>query len=99
MRERYRMKKLITLSLTVFCCICLVVATESRAFAYVNPGDGLLALQSIAAAGAAVSYFMRRRIALLFGGSSEKAVAAKKPVAGVAMSVPAAEKEDTRNAA
>ena len=70
------MKRLISFALTVFCCICLIVATERRAYAYVDPGSGLLALQSVASVLAAVGYFMRRRIAILFGRE-------KKPVASV----------------
>jgi hypothetical protein len=81
----------------VFCCICLVVATERRAYAYVDPGSGLLALQSIASVAAAVGYFMRRRIAGLFGG--EKNVPAKKPAAGVVLTAPVVQKGDSRNAA
>jgi hypothetical protein len=93
------MKRLISFSLSVFCCICLVVATDRHAYAYVDPGSGLLALQSIAAAGAAFGYFMRRRIALLFGSGSEKDVTTKKPIAKVVLSAPVVQKGDTRNAA
>jgi hypothetical protein len=61
------MKKLISISLGLFTCLCLLIASERRAFAYVDPGSGLLALQSIASVMAAFGYFMRRRIMLLFG--------------------------------
>ena len=61
------MKRLISLALTVFCCICVVVATERRALAYVDPGSGLLALQSAGAVLATFGYFMRRRVMALFG--------------------------------
>jgi len=61
------MKRFISLSLTIFTCFCLLLATERRALAYVDPGSGLLALQSLAAAGTAFGYFMRRRIMALFG--------------------------------
>lgn len=61
------MKRFFSLSLAVLCCLCLVVATERRAYAYVDPGSGLLALQSFAAALAAAAYYMRRRIGALFG--------------------------------
>jgi hypothetical protein len=89
------MKRLISLSLTVFCCICLLVATERRAYAYVDPGSGLLAVQSVASVMAAAGYFMRRRIAALFGRD-------KKPAASVVLSAPKLEpvrKDDSRNAA
>jgi hypothetical protein len=85
------MKRLISLSLTVFCCVCLLVATERRAYAYVDPGSGLLALQSFAAFLGAIGYTMRRRIARLFGRD-------KKPVAAVVLSAPI-RKDDSRNAA
>jgi hypothetical protein len=91
------MKRLIAFSLSVFCCICLVVAMERRAYAYVNPGDGLLALQSLASVAAAVGYFMRRRIALLFGGAKD--APAKKPAAAVVLTAPVVQKGDSRNAA
>jgi hypothetical protein len=89
------MKRLISLSLTAFCCICLLVATERRAYAYVDPGSGLLAVQSFAAVMGAVGYTLRRRIAALFGRD-------KKPAASVVLSAPRLEpvrKDDSRNAA
>ncbi len=61
------MKRIFSLSLAVLCCLCFVLATERRAYAYVDPGSGLLALQSFAAAVAAAAYYMRRRIGALFG--------------------------------
>ena len=67
------MKRLFSLSLAVFCLICFVVATERRAYAYVDPGSGLLALQSFAAGLAAAGFYMRRRIAALFGRGKAKA--------------------------
>ena len=61
------MKRVVSFSLAIFCCVCLLLATERRAMAYVDPGSGLLALQSVASVAAAAGYFMRRRIAALFG--------------------------------
>ncbi len=61
------MKRFISISLAVFTCLCLLVASERRAWGYIDPGSGLLALQSIASVMAACGYFMRRRIAQLFG--------------------------------
>ena len=58
--------------------------------AYVDPGSGLLALQSFASAIAAVGFFLRRRIMGLF--------TRKKAPAGVASPV-TVRKEDSRNAA
>ena len=43
-----------------------MLATERRAMAYVDPGSGLLALQSIGSMLAAAGFFMRRRIMGLF---------------------------------
>lgn len=84
------MKRLISSSLAVFVCVCLLIATERRAMAYVDPGSGLLAIQSIASVFAAVGFFLRRRIMGLFGR--------KKPASDVAVPV-ATRKEDSRNAA
>ena len=82
------MKRLISISLAVCLCFCLLIGTESRAFAYVDPGTGLLALQSAASMGAAALYFMRRRIMAFFGSKKDVTVA-----------VPAAPKSETRKAA
>jgi hypothetical protein len=91
------MKRLISFTLTVFCCICLLVATERRALAYVDPGSGYLALQSAAAGFAAIGYFLRRRIAGLFGRDK----AAKRPVARVVLTtaLPEAVRKDDSRAA
>jgi hypothetical protein len=58
---------LASFSLAAVCCLCLLVATERQAHAYIDPGSGLLALQSAGAALAAVGYFLRRRIRAIFG--------------------------------
>ncbi len=63
------MKKLASVSLTVFIFLCMIGATERTAYAYVDPGSGLLALQSFAAVAASFGYFMRRKIRTLFRGS------------------------------
>ena len=84
------MKRLISLSLTIFTCLCLVLATERRAMAYVDPGSGLLALQSLASVMAAAGFFLRKRIMGLFSR--------KKPLTTIATPV-TVRKEDSRNAA
>ena len=61
--------------LAIFSCLCLMVATEHRAYAYVDPGSGFMALQAIASVMAAAGYFLRTRIKALF--TRDKA---KKPV-------------------
>jgi hypothetical protein len=84
------MKRLVSFSLSMFVCVCLLLATERPARAYVDPGSGLLALQSAASVVAATAYFLRRRILGLF--------TKKKPLAGAVLPV-AVRKDDSRNAA
>ena len=72
------MKRLISLSLALCIGLCLLVGTERQAMAYVDPGTGLLALQSAGSAAAAVVFFMRRRIMALF--SKKQTAAAPSPV-------------------
>ena len=84
------MKRLMSVSLTLFCCVCLMLATERRAMAYVDPGSGLLALQSIGSMLAAAAFFLRRRIMGIFNK--------KKPLASAGSRV-TVRKEDSRNAA
>ncbi len=83
------MKRLISVSLAMFSCACLLLATERRAMAYIDPGSGLLALQSLGSMAAAAGFFLRRRIMGLFK---------KKPLASAEPPV-TARKEDSRNAA
>jgi hypothetical protein len=63
------MKRLLSISFTVFILICMIGATERTAYAYVDPGSGLLALQSFAAVAASFGYVMRRKIRTLFRGN------------------------------
>jgi hypothetical protein len=77
------MKRITSLSFAVLTVLCLVVATERRAWGYIDPGTGLVALQSIASVVAACSYFMRRRILSLFGATKERGDA-RVPVGVVA---------------
>ncbi len=84
------MKRLISVGLTLFSCFCLMLATERRAMAYVDPGTGLLAIQSIASMLAAAVFFMRRRIMGLFN---------KKKPSPSAQPCLTVQKEDSRNAA
>jgi hypothetical protein len=73
------MKRLVSATLTLFTCLCLLLATERHARAYVDPGTGLLALQSAASAMAAAAFFLRKRIIGLF--------TKKKPSTGVVLPV------------
>lgn len=88
------MKRLLTFSLSVLIFACLMVASERRAWGYINPGDGLLALQGAASAVAAGLFFLRSKIKALFMRKPKADAAAKKPAA-VVMPI----KTDNRNAA
>ena len=62
------MKRLLSFALGCVVCLCVLIATEQRAMAmYVDPGSGLLALQSAASVVAAAAFFLRRKIRALFG--------------------------------
>jgi len=57
--------------------VCLLVATEPRAWSfsgYIDPGSGLLALQCITSAVAATGYFLRRHIRAFFQPKPKKVV-------------------------
>jgi hypothetical protein len=85
-------KRLVSVSLTVFTVCCLLLATERRALGYIDPGSGLLAIQSVGAVLAAAAFTMRRRILSLFGKGHQK------NAAGVPVAV-SAQKGNPRNAA
>ncbi len=96
------MKRMISLSLSLVTCLGLLLATERRALAYIDPGQGLLFVQSIGAAVAAAAYFLRSRILALFGKKKPEANAAvpastRIPVAAVRPL--AVQKGNARNAA
>ena len=62
------MKRLLSFALGCIICVCVLIATEQRAMAmYVDPGSGLLALQSAASVVAAAAFFLRRKIRAVFG--------------------------------
>jgi hypothetical protein len=48
------------------------VGTERRAWGYVDPGSGLIALQTIASVVAAYAYYVRRRILAFFRRKKEE---------------------------
>jgi hypothetical protein len=60
------MKRFISFSLAIFITLCMIVGSERRAWGYVDPGTGLIALQSIASVLAAYAYYVRRRIRAFF---------------------------------
>jgi hypothetical protein len=82
--------------LGIFSCLCLVVATERRAYAYVDPGSGFMALQAIASVMAAAGYFLRTRIKTLFTRSKPANKKSDKPTLLMPVT---ARKNDSRNAA
>jgi hypothetical protein len=65
------MKQFLSFSLAVFIALCMVVATERRAWGYVDPGSGLIALQTFASVAAAYAYMVRRRIRAFFQRKTE----------------------------
>lgn len=60
------MKRLISSSLAIFITLCMIIGSERRAWGYVDPGSGLIALQTIASVMAAYAYYVRRRIRAFF---------------------------------
>jgi hypothetical protein len=66
------MKRLLSVSLAIFVTLCLIVGTERRAWGYVDPGSGLIALQTIASVAAAYAYVVRRRIRAWFTRKEKK---------------------------
>ena len=61
------MKKLSASLLGITMVICFLIASERAAWAYVDPGSGLLAIQGFASVLGTVAYYFRRRIRALFG--------------------------------
>ena len=66
------MRKSILFFFSILTGICLVVASERRAWGYVDPGSGLIALQGIASVAAAYAYYIRRRIRTFFSRKNEQ---------------------------
>jgi len=84
------MNRFLSFSLAVFTCFFVLVATSRSAYGYVDPGSGLLALQTFASVMAACGFFLRRRLKSLFGGKSQ---------ADAVESAASPSKTDSRNAA
>jgi hypothetical protein len=95
------MKRIVTLSLSIVTCLGLLLATERRALAYIDPGQGLLFVQSIGAALAAAAYFLRSRILALFGKKKPAGVSSPRPVSSArpVPVTPVVQKGNARNAA
>jgi hypothetical protein len=60
------MLKILKISSTLMICLGLLMAFQRTAYAYVDPGTGLLALQAVGASLAAVGFAIRRKIYALF---------------------------------
>ncbi len=75
------MKRLLSISLGILITLCLIVGSERRAWGYVDPGSGLIALQTMASVGAAYIYFIRRRIREFFQRKDKKEPARVSPLA------------------
>ena len=60
------MKRFFTVSLGICIALLMVVGSERRAWGYVDPGSGLIAIQGVASVGAAYAYIVRKRIVAFF---------------------------------
>jgi hypothetical protein len=60
------MKRFFSVSLGICIALLMVVGSERRAWGYVDPGSGLIAIQGIASVAAAYVYMARKRIAAFF---------------------------------
>jgi hypothetical protein len=58
--------KIAYLCVTVAMLFCLSLSMERRAYAYIDPGSGLLLLQTVGAIMAGALFTLRRRIKALF---------------------------------
>lgn len=68
------MKRFVSFSLGIFMALCIIVGSERRAWGYVDPGSGLIALQGIASVAAAYAYYVRRRIRAYFSRKKEPTI-------------------------
>ncbi len=66
------MKRFTSISLGILIAFCMLVGTDRRAWGYVDPGSGLIALQTAASVVAAYLYYIRRRILSLFSRKKEQ---------------------------
>lgn len=68
------MKRIASPLLTFLMVACLLVGSERRAWGYVDPGTGLIALQTFASVAAAYAYLVRRKIRAFFARKEAKPV-------------------------
>jgi hypothetical protein len=60
------MKRLLSVSLGFLISLCLLIGSERRAWGYIDPGSGLVALQTFASVAAAYLFVIRRRTRAFF---------------------------------
>ncbi len=60
----YKLKYLVVTTLLI---VSLGFTFERRAYAYIDPGSGLLIFQSVSAVVSATLFYFRRRLKALFG--------------------------------
>jgi hypothetical protein len=75
------MNRIASAFLAVLAVLCLLLATEHRAYGfsgYVDPGSSLLALQCITSVVAATGFYLRRRIRSFFLAFRQKGSLATK---------------------
>ncbi len=60
------MKRFLSFSLAALIAACMFIGSERRAWGYVDPGSGLIALQTVASVIAAYAYMVRKRIRAFF---------------------------------
>jgi hypothetical protein len=75
LKERSYMKRFISFSLAALIAVCMIVGSERRAWGYVDPGSGLIALQTVASIAAAYVYMVRRKILSFFKRKKEDSMA------------------------
>ena len=80
--------RLISFCLTAITFFFVLVATSRNAYGYVDPGSGLLALQTFGSVMAAAGFFLRKRLKGMFGMKTAQVE-----------TVSAADKTDSPNAA
>jgi hypothetical protein len=84
------MNRFLSFSLAALAFLCLLIGSERKAWGYVDPGSGLIALQTFFSVAAAYIYIVRNRIRAFF--------TRRKPVQRAVMPV-SVKAVDTREAA
>ena len=74
------MRRIASLLLWIVTMLCFLIATERKAWGYVDPGSGLLALQGVASLVGTAVYYFRRRLRALFERKPAKGAAVVRTV-------------------